>query len=172
MSRFSQVEPLRIDHRVHAFDCGSEAQTTWLRRHAFQSQQASFTSVYVVRRLADDLVVGYYALRTGAVLTDQAPERLTKGAGGYPDIGVLVLSRLGVDLSEQGQGLGRAVLKDALTRSLRIADSVAFRALQIHAESETARDWYLRQAAFESSPLQPNTLFLLFKDLRRAAGAT
>jgi hypothetical protein len=47
--------------------------------------------VFVVRRLADDNVVGYYALTTGSVLQADASRRLTAGAGGY-DIPVVILT--------------------------------------------------------------------------------
>lgn len=56
-----------------------------------------------------------------------APERVTKGAGKYP-VPVIILTRLGVDLSEQGRGLGRALVVDALRRVDAAADIVGVRA--------------------------------------------
>lgn len=166
-SRFSPVENLEAKHLVAEFDCGSDAQTTWLRRHALQSQAGGMSRVFVVRRLSDDKVVGYYALTTGSVLNAEASTRLTAGAGGY-DIPVVVLTRLGVDLSEQGQGLGRALVVDAFRRIDRITEDVGVRALLIHAEDVDARDFYLRLAAFEPSPIDDLQLVLLLKDLRKA----
>ena len=166
-SRFSPVENLEAKHLVAEFDCGSDAQTTWLRRHALQSQAGGMSRVFVVRRLSDDKVVGYYALTTGSVLNAEASTRLTAGAGGY-DIPVVVLTRLGVDLSEQGQGLGRALVVDAFRRIDRITEDVGVRALLIHAEDVDARDFYLRLAAFEPSPIDGLQLVLLLKDLRKA----
>jgi len=42
------------------------------------------------------------------------------------------------------------------------------RAVLIHCETDTARDFYLRLAKFETSPTDPMHLLLLMKDLRRA----
>lgn len=123
--------------------------------------------VFVVRRRADDRVVGYYALTTGSVLHAAASRRLTAGTGGY-DFPVVILTRLGVDLGEQGRGLGRALVVDAFRRVDRIADEVGVRALLIHAEDVDARDFYLRLAAFEPSPVDDLQLLLLLKDLRKA----
>ena len=166
-SPFAPVERLDAKHDVDDFDCGSDAQTTWLRRHAMQSQSSGMSRVFVVRRLRDDQVVGYYALTTGSVTRADASRRLAAGAGGY-DIPVVILARLGVDLSEQGRGLGRALVVDAFRRVDRIAEEVGVRALLIHAEDVDARAFYLRLAAFEESPVDDLQLLLLLKDLRKA----
>jgi GNAT superfamily N-acetyltransferase len=165
-SRYSPVENLETKHDVAEFDCGSDAQTTWLRRHALQSQGGGMSRVFVVRRLSDDKVVGYYGLTTGSVLHGDASRRLTAGTGGY-DIPVVILTRLAVDLSEQGRGLGRALVVDAFRRIDRIAEEVGVRALLIHAEDADARDFYLRLARFEPSPVDDLQLLLLLKDLRK-----
>jgi GNAT superfamily N-acetyltransferase len=169
VARYSSVEELRADHSLEGFDCGSDAQTIWLREHALQSHRSHDSHVPIVRRLEDDRVVGFYALRTGSILREEAPIRLTKGAGSYAEIGVVILTRLGVDLSEQGEGLGRALVVDAFRVILRLAEEVGFRALLIHAEDDTARNFYLRLANFEESPVDPLQLTLTIKDLRKAA---
>jgi GNAT superfamily N-acetyltransferase len=166
-SHFGPVEGLDAKHDVADFDCGSDAQTTWLRRHALQPQSGGMSRVFIVRRLSDDKVVGYYALTTGSVLHADASRRLTAGAGGY-DIPVVVLTRLGVDLGEQGRGLGRALVVDAFRRIDGVANEVGLRALLIHAEDADARAFYLRLAAFEPSPVDDLQLLLLLKDLRKA----
>ncbi|WP_322756568.1 hypothetical protein [Frankia sp. Cas3] len=56
---------------------------------------------------------------------------------------------------------------DALRRTAAAADLVGIGALLIHAEDDDARSFYLRLAAFESSPTDDLYLFLLMKDLRR-----
>jgi GNAT superfamily N-acetyltransferase len=88
------------------------------------------------------------------------------GLGGC-DIPVVILTRLGADPSGQGQGLGRALVVDAFRRIDRIAEEVGVRALLIHAEGADARDFYLRLARFEPSPVDDLQLVLLLKDLRR-----
>jgi GNAT superfamily N-acetyltransferase len=73
-----------------------------------------------------------------------------------------------VDLNVQGAGLGRALVVDALRRVAAAAEVIGIRALLIHSENESARDFYLRLARFEASPTDPMHLFLLIKDLRKA----
>lgn len=164
---YSGVEELAAHHDIGNFDCGSDAQTECLREHALQSHRGGMSRVFVVRRLSDDIVVGFYALTTGSVLNADAPSRLTQGSGGY-DIPVIILTRLGVDLSEQGAGVGRALVKNAFRRVEAISREVGVKALLIHAEDQEARDFYLGLAKFDASPSDPLHLLLLMKDLRKA----
>lgn len=168
MSHFDRVESLSPDHETTGFDCGSEAQTAWLRRHALQAHQSDTARVYVVCGTGTRRVVGYYALAAGSVAHDGVPPRTTKGLGRYP-IRVILLTRLGVDVGVQGRGLGSALVRDALLQTAAIADRVGVRALLIHAETPEAAEFYRRiDPGFEPSPTNPLHLVLLMKDLRAA----
>lgn len=153
------------------FDCGSRAQSDWLTRHALQAHQSGTSRVYVVTGVETDerRVLGYYALSAGSVSPASAPQRLSHGAGRYQQP-VVILARLGVDLSCQGLGLGRALAVDALRRVAAASEVIGVRALLIHRENDQARDFYQRLAKFEPSPTDPLHLFLLMKDLRKALG--
>ena len=167
--RFSPGVPLATTHVVAGFDCGSTAQSEWLVRHALQAQQSGTSRVYVVTGDADDgrKAVGYYALAAGSVAPAATPQRLAQGGGRYHQP-VVILTRLGVDLSCQGLGLGRALVVDALRRVAAASEVIGVRALLIHCENDAARDFYLRLAKFDASPTDPMHLFLLMKDLRKA----
>lgn len=165
MIRYGPLERLTPDHDTSKFDCGSEAQTNWLQKHALQAQAAETAVVYVVCAAESRRVVGYFALAAGSVEHAESPDRVTTGTGRYP-IPVILLARLGVDLSEQGHGLGRALMKEVVLRTSEAAEKVGARALLIHAESDAARSFYEHLAEFEPSPTDPLHLFLLMQDLR------
>lgn len=168
MTRYGRVEPLAADHETTGFDCGSEAQTSWLRRHGLHATQSDTSKVHVVCRAGTRNVVGYYALSAGSVSHDQVPPRVVKGLGRYP-VPVIVLARLGVDVTEQGRGLGSALVRDALLQTASIAERVGVRALLIHAETAEAAEFYRRiNPGFETSPTDSLHLVLLMKDLRVA----
>lgn len=170
-ARFSPIEPLSAADGLTGFDCGSKAQSVWLVEHALQAHRAGLSRVYVVRDSdhPERRVVGYYALAAGSVAPADATPRLRQGAGRYHQP-VAILTRLGVDRSVQGSGLGRALVVDALRRIAAASEVIGVRAVLIHCETEAARDFYLRLAKFESSPTDQMHLLLLMKDLRRAIG--
>lgn len=169
-SDYGPIEPISTDHLTDDFDCGSVAQTDWLRKHALQSHRTDSSKVRVIARLSDRRVVGYYALSAGSVERETAPPRVARGMPKYP-VPVVVLTRLGVDLSVQRRGLGRALLRDVLIRVANAADEIAARALLIHCQDEAARDFYRRFAEFEESASDPLHLFLVMNDLRKTLGA-
>ncbi len=78
----------------------------------------------------------------------------------------MILGRLAVDKTEQGQGLGQGLLKDALLRTLQASEIAGLRAVLVHAKHEKTKQFYLK-FGFEVSPVEEFELFLLMKDLKK-----
>jgi len=167
---FSPVERISDRHETSAFGCGSDAQTTWLRRYALQAERTDATRVWVVTHKESLQVIAYYVLSAGSVEHASAPPRVRKAMPRYP-VPVIILTRLGVDRSVQGRGLGRALVRDMLLRVSGAADTIGERALLMHCENDDARGFYMHIAEFEPSPTDPFHLHLLLSDLRNYAGA-
>jgi len=160
-------EPLADHHDLDGFRCRSEEQTDWLRRYARQSATTGTTRVFVVTEAGEDRVVAYYAWCMAQITVQDAPTRLRKGAGRYPQP-VALLARLGVDVDHEGRGLGAGLLQDVFARLVELSDRIGSRGLLIHAESQEARDFYLHLIPeFQASPTDPLHLVLLMKDIRR-----
>jgi GNAT superfamily N-acetyltransferase len=165
--RYQPPAPLADHHDVAKFACRSAEQTEWLRRHARQSTNMGTTKVFVVTEADDPSVVAYYAWCMAHLSATDAPARLRKGAGRYPQP-VALLARLGVDTRHEGQGLGAALLRDVLVRAAALSDRIGCRGVLVHAESDEARAFYAHLVPeFEQSPTDPLHLALLLKDIRR-----
>ena len=167
---YAPIESISTEHITQDFDCGSDAQTNWLRKHALQAHRTDSSRVRVVTRDGEKRVLGYYALSAGAVERASAPARIAKGMPHHP-VPVVILTRLGVDRAAQGRGVGRALLRDALVRVASAADEIAARALLIHCQDEAAKAFYRQFGEFEESISDPLHLFLLMSDLRKSLGA-
>lgn len=160
--------PLEKSHEVGHFDCGTAPLNDFLKKHAWQNQQNRSARTYVALR--GDQVVGYYSLAAASVQYQEATARVAKGLARHP-VPVILLARLAVDQSEKGKGLGRALLKDALLRSLQAADIIGCRAVLVHAKDAAAQAFY-RKFGFESSPIDEFHLFLLMKDIQATLAST
>lgn len=166
-ARYRAPEPLGTDHDVSDFACASPEQTEWLRRHARQASSAGTCKVFVVTEMGSPAVVAYYAWRMAQGGARDAPERLLKGAGRYPQP-VALLARLGVDRRHERRGLGAALLQDVVARALELSNDIGCRALLVHAGSTDARDFYQHLVPeFAASPTDDMHLVLLLKDIRR-----
>lgn len=164
---YTRPEPLRDDHLLDGFECRSPEQTQWLRRYARQSVAVGTTRVLIVTEGDSDTVVAYYGWCMAQLHTPDAPPRLRKGGGRYPQP-VALLARLGVDIHHEGRGLGAGLLQDVFLRLLALSSAIGCRALLVHAESTDARDFYRHLVPeFEESPTDPLHLVLLTKDIRR-----
>lgn len=85
-----------------------------------------------------------------------------------PDpIPVMVLGRLATDQRYQGQGIGKAMLLDAILRVLQAADIVGVRAMLVNAMSSSVEQFYLRNG-FLASPVEPLMLCLPLETARQA----
>ena len=157
------IEKLSAAHDPGPFDCGNQALNVWLKRFARTNVQNDSVRVYVAHR-GNNLVVGYHALTAGSIKRAEAPERIAHGLAAHP-IGVIVLARLAVDLTQRGKGLGTTLLQDALRRSEQAADTVGVRAVLVQAINETAKSFYLR-FGFSPTVVGDLRLILLMKDLR------
>jgi len=162
-----RVEKLRPDHKIEGFDCGRDELNRYLLRYAWQNQQAGAAQTYV--GLVEDSVIGYHTLDVGQVSREEVPERLAKGLARHP-IPIMLLARLAVDRRWHGQGVGKALLKDAMQRTLQAADIAGIRAFAVHAKDEEARNFYLN-FDFIPSLSDPMHLFVLLKDVRKIIGA-
>lgn len=160
-------ERLADSHRLTDFTCRSPEQTEWLRRYARQSSTGGTTRVFVVTQVGHDEVAAYYAWCMAQVSLEQAPARMRKGAGRYPQP-VALLARLGVDMNHEGRGLGAGLLQDVIARLAELSPQIGCRGLLVHAESQAARDFYRHLIPeFETSPTDDLHLLLMMKDIRR-----
>ncbi|MCT7992235.1 GNAT family N-acetyltransferase [Laspinema sp. C5] len=112
-------------------------------------------------------MIAYYCLANGAVAQITATGRVRRN---MPDpIPVIVIGRLAVDRHWQGKGIGSALLRDAILRTLQAAEIAGIRAILVHAISEDAKQFY-EKCGFTASPINPMTLMVTVKDAKKALG--
>ncbi len=155
---YSPLVPLDDSHDRTAFDCGVAALNLYLRNYALQNQKRGIVRNYVTTATGGKAVVGYYSLVYASLNQKLLPPKLVKGLGKY-DIPVMLLARLAVNRSEQAQGLGKALLKDGILRTLQAAEIAGLKLLLVHAKDESAAEFY-RKHGFVPVLDDPLKLFL------------
>ena len=163
MGEYSPVALLQSAHDRGHFDCGEAALNTYLKQYALQNQKKGIVRNYVTCR--GTRIVGYYSLAYGSAAQADAPPSLTKGIGKYP-IPVMILARLAIDLREKGRGLGQALLKDAVLRTLQAADIAGLKAIFVQAKTNEARQFYEKHG-FIPSANDPLRLFFPLDAFRK-----
>lgn len=160
MSDFNGPELLDEHHVLDGFDCGDENLNGWLADKARRNQVEGSSRTWVVA--TEGRVVAFYASSTAVVLRAEATKRAARN---QPDpLPALLLGRLAVDDKWQGHGLGAALLKHFIIKSLEVAQITGVRVLLVHAKTAEVAAFY-RRYGFEPAPIDDLTLMLLVKDI-------
>ena len=155
------IEPLTANHSREAFDCGEESLNDFLKRFARQNNEKGLGRSFVAVKSDETKIYGYYTISSGALSFDTIPEKLPR----YP-IPVVHLGRLAVDIAAKGQKIGQALLADALTRAVSVADQLGIYAVEVYALNETAREFYLK-FGFTGLLDDRRHLYLTIKKIRK-----
>ena len=165
------TERLARAHDRGSFDCGVPALNEFLQRSARQNQDRDLIQTRLLRDDANpSRIKGFYTLAVGSIRYIEADPELSRGASAQYDIPVILLARLAVDREFHRRGIGSALLRDAMRRTLKVADNAGVRALLVDAKDHGAREWYERFnfAPYEAAPLR---LFLLTKKIRESSAS-
>lgn len=145
------------------FDCGEPSLDQYLVDRALANHVGDVARCFVCVDSADVQVVAYYTLSAVAIEHAVLPGRVRRNV---PDpVPAVLLGRLAVDHREQGSGLGRLLVREAILRTLAAADRVGVRLLLVHALHAHAAAFYTG-IGFRPSPTDPLHLYLLLGDAR------
>ena len=156
-------KPLNSVHELKDFDSGNAELNDWLKRRALKNEQSGASRTYVV--CIGQRVIAYYCLAAGAVANIEAPTRVRRNMPSQ--IPVTVIGRLAVDRCWQGKGFGRALVGDAVVRTLQAAEILGIRAILVHAISKQALQFY-ENCGFTASPIEHMTLLVTVADAKKA----
>lgn len=151
-----QFAPFDPAHDRAGFTSDSAPLNRYLREQVTQDIRRRVAVCFVA--LADgQRIAGYYTLGSAGLLLADLAAGTCKKLPRYPTVPTVRIARLAVDQAFKGQGLGGALLADAIDRAVR-SEMVAF-ALMVDAKNETAVSFY-RHHGFIALPDSLLTLFL------------
>ena len=160
------IEPL--DTALHdraRFQCGVEVVDRYFQAVARRAADNFVAQTYVLvpthPRDEPCEVIGYYTLVPYIyrdVEMDEATARAlkVKSLGSIP---MVLLGQLGVSMAHQGKGVGTALLRDALRRSLYVALSIGGVAVVTDPVNDGAADFYIKHG-FRPLPKQEPRLLI------------
>lgn len=158
------IEALNSQHQRLGFNCGQDSLNRYLLQYASQHQKKNIGRVYLATKIGEKQILGYYTLANGSVEFATVPN--SKGLPKDYPIPVVLLARLAIDQSMQGQGLGAVLLADSIKRVLSVSEITAVYALIVDAIDQKAKSFYLHYQ-FEESLDDPMRLFLPIQDLKK-----
>ena len=159
-----KIELLTDHHDVESFDCGDESKNDFLRKYALQNSKGGLGRTYVAVEASDKTrVYGYYTISTSAVKFEYLPN--ARHLPRYP-ISAILIGKLATDKETQKQGLGTALLFNALKRTAAAAEEIGVFLVEIKAVNQRAKDFYLK-FGFAEMLDEPMKLYLGLKKVRK-----
>ncbi len=138
-----RIERLDRGHLREGYDCGKRSLNDFLRTLVSQYEKRSLGRTYVALQREDQRVLGYYTLASGSVEAESLPPNQARKLPRHA-VPVVLLARLAVDRSAHGRGLGGLLLRDAMTRSLDLAEKLGIHAVVVDALDAQAKTFYER----------------------------
>lgn len=140
-----------------SFDCNLHgALNTYIAQHAGQDEKRNTSRTFMY--VEDGALLGYYTLANAAVTLDEISVDQKKNMPRYPMPAVL-LSRLAVDKSMQGKGLGQRLVADFFRRVYTVSKHSGVAFVVVDAKDQDAADYY--QGKLEFIPSTKTTLRLI-----------
>lgn len=134
------IQPFSSDLRRGSFRSGEDALDSWLREYSGQSERKHATRTYFAISPDSQEIVGYYSLVVAVVSAEEAGN--VPGDNAKYSIPGLLLARLAVSLNHHGNGIGRALLKDALETCSAVSRRVGVHVILVDALHGEAASFY------------------------------
>ncbi len=159
---------LSIDRKYQRdhFNCGNSVLDDYLKRYARQNHEGGIAKTFVaIDRSGLLRIDGFYTVSASDIEFEALPELTRKKVPAYP-IPAILIGKLAVDKSCQGEGLGGELLVDALLRSVKISQEIGIFAVRVDPIDLKAKEFYLKYGFI---PLEdrPLAMFLPIKTIAR-----
>lgn len=159
------IELFSTTHKSNTFSCGNASLDLYIRQYAGQDLRRRVALVFVACRPGETEIQGYYTLSAASFGKEHLPLQAAKRLPHYP-VPAVIVGRLAVDRSNQGQGLGEYLLMDTFSRILAASKHLAIHAIITDAIDEKAKTFYIKYG-FTPFIDQPLRLFLPMATLEK-----
>ncbi|RYY29235.1 MAG: GNAT family N-acetyltransferase [Chitinophagaceae bacterium] len=133
--------PLDVSHDRISFTCGKLLLDLYLQKQARQDVKRKLSACFILP--SQNQIKAYYTLSAASVERQVLPDEIIKKLPpSYIDLPAVLLGRLAVSNSYHRQGLGEAMLIDALKRSYYASSQVGSMAVLVDPLDEEAKQFY------------------------------
>lgn len=163
----------KASHDREAFSCGVAGIDRWFKESITDQIKTNRLRVWCAVD-TEERVVGFYGLSAHSVEAESAPA-LSRRRERHP-IPAVYLAALATDLTVQSQGLGRALMADALAKALKVSETIGTAAVILDVfeddRFEARMTFYTKLGFRPLNPTDdPKRLFLPMRDVATAYNA-
>ena len=157
------IAPLGASYIRREFLCGVPALDRYFHEFVSQDIKRRISNCFVALDHAGT-IAGYYTLAATSLPLIDLPADDTKKLPRYPLLPACFIGRLAIDQRYRRQGLGCALIVDAVARAIRCEPAIF--ALVVDAKDESAAKFY-QHLGFRPLASQPMKLFITLAEAAR-----
>lgn len=132
-----------------------------MKNRAAKSNAAGDSKVFVICG-ADGVVAGYYSISAGSVTREEATRKIGNNA---PDpVPMALIGRLAVHRDRQQQGIGSALLRDAILRIAQAAEYLGINGIMVNALDDDSARFYAKRG-FRPSKIDEHHLMISMSEV-------
>lgn len=166
----------KFDKALHdrsAFSCGFGPIDNFLKSSLSDHVRNGFVTAWVATAEGDTAVLGFYTLGALVIRAGLGPKPWQRA--GIPDIPVIYIRAVAVRTDMQRQGLGTALVVDAMKRCLAIAEQMGAAAivLDVLEDEHFERRWkFYAELGFQplGDPDNPHRVYIPMADVQATLG--
>lgn len=160
-------------HDRSAFSCGFAPIDNFLKSSLSDQIKAGMVAAWIATAENDTAVLGFYTLGALAVRSEFGPKAWQRAR--VPDVPVIYIRAIAVRQDMQGNGLGTALVIDAMKRCIGIADQMGAAAivLDVLEHEHFDRRWrFYEDLGFRplGDPDNPKRVYIPMTDARATLG--
>lgn len=129
----SPFEIVAFDKHKHArghFDCGVHSLNHFIKKQVSQDARRNLNRCYAATHNGHpNQLAGYYTLSSHSIEASALPDDQANSP--YPSVPAALIGRLAACQSFQGQGLGKALVADAIKRLVKLRESLGVSLIMI-----------------------------------------
>lgn len=107
-------------------------------------------------------MAGYYAISAGSVCRKEATRKI--GINAPDPVPMALIGRLAVQQGMQQQGIGSALLRDAILRIAQATEHIGIKGIMVHALDDDSAEFYA-QRGFRPSKVDDHHLMISMSDV-------
>jgi predicted GNAT family N-acyltransferase len=137
------IELLNKSHIRNNFDCGKEQLNNYVKFQVNQDIKRKLSACFVLSDKESNDIKGFYTLSNYSIPLDSFPDHIqNKFPKSYQAIPCTLLGRLAINLTYQGQGIGKILLIDALKRSYEVSKEIGSFAVVVDPIDDESEKFY------------------------------
>lgn len=162
-------------HDRAAFSCGVPQIDNYLKLTAKKGSKADVVRIWIILDKKEN-IVGFYGINMHAIHVNEMPASYAQKAMRHGTLPVAFIAMIGVDEKQQGNGIGSALVADALSRIGRVSDDIGTCAVLLDVfddgdeKTVSRRKTYYEKFGFAPLPDQPLRLFMPIQTVKALSG--